>query len=128
MNKLFIPYEQSLDMKSIGFDEPCFGYHTDNEFQFFADVTSCNTNSEFQFYPTAPTFSQAFRWFREKHSLFHVITIADLGKYEIGNPDFQSAIYSKDPVVITNMDKCNTYEEADLACLIKLIQIVKQIK
>lgn len=26
MNKLFTPYEQSLDMKSIGFDEPCLGY------------------------------------------------------------------------------------------------------
>ena len=65
------------------------------------------------------------RWFREKYNLYHVITIADLGKYESGNPDFQCAIYSKDPVVITKMDNYKTYEEAELACLEKLIEIVK---
>jgi hypothetical protein len=73
----------------------------------------------------APLYQQAFRWFREKHSLFHVITIKDLGKYEDGNPDFQCAIYSKDPVLITNMDKYNTYEEAEQACIDKLIEICK---
>ncbi len=25
MNKEFIPYEQALELKELGFDEPCFG-------------------------------------------------------------------------------------------------------
>jgi hypothetical protein len=54
MNKDFVPYEQALVLKELGFDEPCFGYYIDNKFEFFADVRSCNTNSEFKFYPTAP--------------------------------------------------------------------------
>ncbi len=27
MNKEFIPYEQALALKELGFDEPCFGYY-----------------------------------------------------------------------------------------------------
>ena len=26
-DKEFVPYQPSLDMKSIGFDEPCFGVY-----------------------------------------------------------------------------------------------------
>ena len=29
MNKEFIPYEQALVLKELGFDEPCFGYYND---------------------------------------------------------------------------------------------------
>jgi hypothetical protein len=28
MNKEFIPYEQALDLKELGFDEPCFGWYS----------------------------------------------------------------------------------------------------
>ena len=27
MNKLFVPYEQSLKLKSIGFDEECLAFY-----------------------------------------------------------------------------------------------------
>ncbi len=47
MKHEFIPYEQAQELKQLGFNEPCFGYYLDNKFQFFADVRSCNTNSEF---------------------------------------------------------------------------------
>jgi hypothetical protein len=104
----FVPYEQALALKELGFNEPCFGYYLDNEFQFFADVRSCNTNSEFGFYPTAPTYSQAFRFFREKYDLFISIM-----HYENG--------YS-----INDLRRFDSYEEAELACLIKLIEIVKK--
>jgi hypothetical protein len=122
MNKEFIPYEQALALKELGFDEPCFGYYSNGEF-VFGNYTN-NIMQRFRY--SSPTFSQAFRWFREKYNLYHVITIADLGKYESGNPDFQCAIYSKDPVVITNMDNYKTYEEAEQACLDKLIAICQK--
>jgi hypothetical protein len=122
MTKEFVPYEEALVLKELGFDELCLGYYTiysDGEVKLFTSDKGFR-NLE------APTFSQAFRWFREKYNLNHVITVADFGKYESGNPDFQCAIYSKDPLLITNMDKYNTCEEAELACLRKLIEIVKQ--
>ena len=110
----FVPYELAVKLKELGFDEPCFKVVEGGPIDIFPyeklDV---------------PLYQQAFRWFREKHDLYHVITIADLGKYETGNPDFQCAIYSKDPVLITNMNKYNTYEEAELACLNKLIELIK---
>jgi hypothetical protein len=31
MNKEFVPYQPSIDMKGLGFDEPCFGYYVDGE-------------------------------------------------------------------------------------------------
>ena len=126
MEKEFVPYEESLALKELGFDEPCFGYYIDNKFEFFADVRSCNTNSEFKFYPTALTYSQAFRWLREKHNF--VGTILGDGF----NGELKGYYYS-----ITEQGWINyyesiddgkwydTYEEAELACLKKLIEIVK---
>jgi hypothetical protein len=131
MDKEFIPYEQALELKELGFDEPCFGYHLDNKFQFFADVRSCNTNSEFKFYPTAPTYSQAFRFFREKYNLrgfigfrpnvkqfdCHVYDMSLSGKEYVKQRTMEE--YNKDP-------KVGTYEEAELECLNILIKICKK--
>jgi hypothetical protein len=144
MKHEFISYEQALALKELGFDEPCLAYLIG-----FGDGTKENgrykINQQQMFYPNdtspddkaeelglhpfvmcgVPLFQQAFRWFREKYNLHHVITIANLGKFEEGNPDFQCAIYSKNPVLITNMNECNSYEEAELTCLKKLIEIVR---
>jgi hypothetical protein len=71
---------------------------------------------------TAPTYSQAFRWFREKYNIegitqhaedrlwykFHISTYLQYGKKNI-HAGFEYP----------------TYEEAELACLKKLIEIVK---
>jgi hypothetical protein len=118
MNKEFAPYEESLALKELEFDEPCLGYYIDNKFEFFADVRSCNTNSEFGFYPTAPTYSQAFRWFREKYDLFGVVE----GK---GYDYKRYYVYSINGKWHPSRPGLDTYEEAELACLIKLIEIVK---
>ena len=31
MTKEFVPYEQVLELKELGFDEPCFKYYVDNK-------------------------------------------------------------------------------------------------
>lgn len=120
MNKFkdIVPIQQERELKELGFN-------FENEHCYLKEKLSLFKVEEPYDTFDLILFSQAFRWFRDKHNLYHVITIADLGKYEIGNTDFQCAIYSKDPVLITNMDKYNTYEEAKLACLDKLIEIVK---
>ena len=111
----FVPYQQAIELKELGFDEPCFGYYNNgNEFTFFVDVRSGNTNSEFRFFPTAPTFSQAFRWFREKGS--------DV-KVQKESTGLYFGFYWTGAAWITV--GAGSYEEAELACLRKLIEIVK---
>ena len=121
MEKEFVPYEQVLALKELGFDKPCFGYYNSNR-EF---VYGSHTNNEMQrFRYSVPTFSQAFRWFRENYGLFHSIT-----EY---NKDGSLIIeISKDRVEIfrkmTNFD-FTEYREAELACLTKLIEIVEGIE
>ena len=124
MEKEFVPYEQALALKELEFDEPCFGYYIDNKFEFFADVRSCNTNSEFGFYPTAPLYQQAFRWFREKHKLYHTINM--FGDWD--KPQYSYLVSGRtmnNPAHMWHFEDKDSHEEAELACLIKLIEIVK---
>ena len=99
MNKEFVPYQEALELKELGFDEPCFGYRDGVGHLMIRPMPHCAIS--------APTFSQAFRWFREKYDLFIAIV-----HYENG--------YS-----INDLRRFETYEEAELACLRKLIEIVK---
>jgi hypothetical protein len=124
MTQEFVPYELAVKLKELGFDEPCFGYYNGNyEFTFFVDVRSCNTNSEFKFYPTAPTYSQAFRWFRDVHKLwgYQIPWSGNMYCMQIWRliEDSETVKTIQDRVIM------NTWEEAELACLEKLIEIVE---
>jgi hypothetical protein len=125
MNKEFVPYEESLALKELGFDEECLKYWNDfgktstyMRFQLLNDIDDwC------QDYIKAPLYSQAFRWFRENHDLIHRIN-RDGGWWICAILD----LYDEDDQgVIENFIDCNpkTYEEAELACLKKLIEKIK---
>ena len=109
--KDFVTYEQALELKELGLDELCFkvydtmGYVQDEQ-------TMLNMRLD---YCSAPTFSQAFRWFRENHGLYQFISKEHLG--------FTYALL--DEIYNFHIIHFNTYEEAELACLMKLIEIVK---
>jgi hypothetical protein len=120
MNKEFIPYEQALELKELGFDEKCYGYYDSiGELNTVEDYARLGANilemlsKEFNSVSymkemcSAPLYQQAFRWFRDKYDLFISIM-----HYENG--------YS-----INDLRRFDTYEEAELACLKKLIEIVK---
>lgn len=115
MNKEFIPYTQSLELKELGFDEPCFGlYAPPSKTVFLHHYGLLSAKEQI----LAPTFSQASRWFREKHGL--------IGWVE-GKTFFMYCIESTIPTDgQLNLSPFKTYEEAELACIVKLIQIVKQ--
>ena len=124
MNKEFIPYEQALALKELGFDEPCFAtYDEDRNFELQDFLQTYET------FPShivaAPTFSQAFRWFREKHNLHGCVDL------HVSNPTHWyiriDNIVENDYLYHSEDEnlKFNTYEEAELACLRKLIEIVK---
>ena len=122
MEKEFIPYEWALELKELGFDEPCFsyikhlGYDSSKEkVKILSEVTRSQIEDMGLPLLKIPTFSQAFRWFREKYDFHH--TIHHTKKY-VG------IAYSS--VVNYSIDEFDTYKEAELGCLKKLIEIVKQ--
>jgi len=117
MEKEFIPYEQALELKELGFDEPCFGlYHNDKTFY----LTQCKSHEQYHGQIcTAPTFSQCFRFFREKYGLYSWITM------ELGATLTFCWIVTGENKGTEHKAFFKSYEEAELACLKKLIEIVK---
>jgi hypothetical protein len=117
--KDFTLYPEALELKQLGFDEPCFAFYdeslyfpnNENQYGTFCnqklDASSCS----------APTYSQAFRWFRDKYGLCIVIKpIADK-KLDLGYNLLKNGLI---------MNAHLTYEKAELACLRNLIKIVKE--
>jgi hypothetical protein len=79
MNKEFIPYEQILELKALGFD--------------------------------GILWQEAFRWFREKYGFTYSIGVTNIGVVHVGTTFL--------------LQDNASFEEAELACLKKLIEIVK---
>ena len=71
MNKEFVDYKTALALKELGFNEECFAIHSfvDGELNFMY-VNSFHSNDDVnELSAAAPTYSQAFRWFRENYDL-----------------------------------------------------------
>jgi hypothetical protein len=71
MNKEFVPYTESLALKELGFNEPCFSIYYSKDKSFSWHHHKDHTNDEpalesGEFNISAPTFSQAFRWLFQK--------------------------------------------------------------
>ena len=105
MEKEFVPYELAVKLKKLGFDEECLSYYFNKQLSF-------GSKTAYGEVVEAPLYQQAFRWFREKYKLHYPIAVSDgvwfYAKWSLG-------VYK-------------TYEEAELACLTKLIEIVEQTK
>ena len=114
MEKEFVPYQEAIELKQLGFDEPCLGW-------FASDRTLVKEVTEKTDFTLAPTFSQAFRFFREKYNINTVISWRDdLLNYDISLTEMKKHGY------FYYKDNFTTYEEAELACLKQLIKIVKE--
>ena len=123
MSKEFIPYEQALELKELGFDEECLGnyvpYFSKEGWKLNLDIERMNlTNSLLQQGFSAPLYQQAFRWFREKYGMLYTIE---------ENLEDDQVWYEWDVKSSNGFEGSfeATYEEAELACLIKLIEIAK---
>ena len=114
MDKEFCTYEQAMALKELGFDEPCIAMYNSNGFLFIGEELSIAETEVL-----APLYQQAFRWFREKHKLvFNFIS------YNIVKPgEYHWSITWNDEAKASGIVK--TYEEAEQACLDKLIEICK---
>ena len=115
MESEFIPYTEALALKELGFDEPCFGYFTSPKELIIQQPK--DKNGVYVYF--APTYSQAFRWFREKY---------DYDGYFFSNTSYRYRVVIKKIYTMENLVDImtDTYEEAELECLKKLIKIVKE--
>ena len=123
MKNEFVIYEQALALKELGFDKPCLAFYSPKEelHPVFQEPSKGPYFNNGSFIETlrAPLYQQAFRWFREKHKLvFNFIS------YNIVKPgEYHWSITWNDEAKASGIVK--TYEEAEQACLDKLIEICK---
>ena len=134
--KDFTLYPEAFELKKLGFDEPCIGFYKLGDVDIYYDTiiqeknhkfrnnTGLNIYGDLKEKIAAPTYSQAFRFFRDKFNMPSKIEATFEHEtpnqyhyfYQIVTDDFVSG----DGVMLNW-----TYEEAELACLKKLIEIVK---
>jgi hypothetical protein len=118
MNKEFVPIEESLALKELGFDEPCFAFYVpllDGTFEL--EIKICQTHGKKII--LAPLWQQAFRWFREKGFDFYI-------QYYVHTSVKYYEVHLREEGSQYVFGKSLAHEEAELACLRKLIEIVKE--
>lgn len=130
MEKEFINYEEALALKELGFNKPCLGYYTGDTMHFVLRSLILRINELESYVVTAPLYQQTFRWFREKYNLDGSITI-DVWNTKKAYWRITGGI--ENIIFVNNSNELydwesgyfNTYEETELDCLKKLIEIVK---
>lgn len=111
LEKEFVPFEIALELKQLGFDDEVIATYPKNRRELKLNNVKVTETTK------AILFQQAFRWFRHEYALESYIRAnlcVDVPKtYQFNIDD--------------NIDDVwyDTYEEAELACLKKLIEIVK---
>ena len=124
MDKNFVSYIQALALKQLGFDEPCLavyrggslyhngvgGYYSDGNWDEHKSYGDENQ------WVSAPLYSQAFDFFREKYDIHSYID----STYTTGFYLYEYHISTKD-----SLYGFDTYKEAESACLDKLIDLCK---
>ena len=104
MEREFVSYEQAVALKELGFTEKCFA--------FTPGII------------TPPLKQQVFRWFREKYNYIpHIYKYQDLNKYDF---DLYGGLLDLYDEYSLGDDVFDTYEEAEDACIDKLIELAKQ--
>jgi hypothetical protein len=124
IQKEFVPYEEALALKELDFNEPCFGYWKSKNW-LIQEKTRTDGYTHADQECSAPTFSQAFRWFREQYGLYSCIMYSSDGIIKGGYSPMIDVM--KPHKATLDLNTYDIYEEAELACLRRLIEIVKTV-
>ncbi len=143
MNNEFISSTESLALKELGFNEKCSSFYNhnsqlvryvnlDKELDSVSKQTLKNSNIKLPDTYTAPTWRQAFNFFRTKYglsgsvnsSMRNDIQVNYFTVHELKNRLIKSTFFNHKISSIYD-----TYEECELACLKFLIlTVTNQIK
>ena len=117
----FIPYEQALELKELGFDEECLDCYNHKGNLWGMRLSQQSTVDGACL---APLYQQAFRWFRDKK--LSDGSVSRHGEADGGYSYRWDIVHEYGVYEERHFKKgYKTYEEAELACLKKLIEIVK---
>jgi hypothetical protein len=129
--KDFVPKKPALALKKLGFDEPCLMAYLGKEKEpcLKGDIHNMwHLKAKDVLNPLkTPTFSQAFRWFREKYNIdawVQPFVSEKRGKPFLPDESYAYYIF-EDGVYVADGVNFLDSEEAELECLKKLIEIVK---
>ena len=103
MEKEFVPYKEALEVNELGFDEPCFATIDQTEFVHINGTEYPIRGAMDYRTIDLPTFSQVFRFFRDKYNICHL--------------DLLTLLYLEQDI---------PYEEAEYECLKRLIEFAKE--
>jgi len=133
MENEFISYTEALALKELGFNQPCFGYYTGDKKHLLIRPNMGRRNEDLNdVVCTAPLYQQAFRWFREKYKIQATIEpTKDQHRFELGfnywiwNTETAEEWFTEPRDRPAGDYIFDSYGEAELECLKKLIEIIK---
>jgi hypothetical protein len=118
MTEDFVKRSQAKKLKELGFDELVLKPNKSLKMYHITSLSKINEGA-------APTYSQAFRWFRDNYNFHHYIEpIYRNSKVKYEFCVVASAADDKD----FNEDELESYEGAESACLDELIKILEEKK
>ena len=119
MEKEFLPYQESKDLKELGFNEKCAAHYLgekDEDLELKWNIYR-NMSINMTNLIHAPTYRQAFRFLREKYNL----------RYSIGDTNIAVCHIPVNNYHTTQLLQDNaSYEDAELATIKWFIDIAKQ--
>lgn len=134
MEENFVTFEQAKKFKELNYgksNKHAYGYYytidgqnwkfaSESKFDYLNEQMDIGPN----FYIVVPLKQQAFKWFEEEHAMF-VDCQTDTTINEVLGHAMKIKSWKFPPIIVGNwIDK----QEAELACVEKLIKIVEQNK
>jgi hypothetical protein len=121
MKENFVTYEQSLALKELGFKEPCFGCFTKSG-ELSYDFSDNKDEGHYFQDCAAPLKSQVFKWFRKNSSINGIVLYYGKDQWNIEILD-----YKGNELIQIEDNTFWSYEEAESACIDKLIELIKDL-
>ena len=134
----FIPYTQALELKELGFNEPCWAWYNipDEDVRYcYSEGRSPITNIQEEWDAKIdnrpieniglPTFSQAFNFLLEKYNLYAVIVPTVTTHWTFKTMTIANGMIDIPPYKNVDGNDYSSFKETEVACLGELIKIIK---
>lgn len=133
MKAQFVTYELSLQLKTLGFDEECFGYyykHGNSKNEQFFVINEQDYPENNKLHISAPLWQQAFEFILQKYNK-HCIPFSDGFQWTfdirwVDNDDIMQYPSTQFPSTESERIMSDTFEENRKKALSKLIEIVSK--